>query len=210
MLFPFFNLPLTIDQVSLATKLHLSQLTFRFTLLLITIIILFSICLFLRKVLQKNSRFVLIFIFLFLLSPWTNYLINFAPSFPQYLFITKLNPTKLAAEINNRQNIEYLATNKTYILPALARKLTYNKPFWGEDLLLNHFISFFDLEQTVSPASSYEIISLSGIPPKGVPQIFYFWDIFAIIFGAYLLINQKKGRFLLICFLITLTPYLIF
>ena len=106
-----------------------------------------------------------------------------------YLFISKINFTSLASEINERQKIDFLATNKTYILPTLIRKIAYNKPTLFIDKLIKHFISFFDFERMASPLESYEIIRLSGYSPKGNYPLFYIWEIPLMFYGVF--VNRK-------------------
>ncbi len=145
-------------------------------------------------IVRKNKKL----LFLLLSLAVFAYLQNYIPK--NFLFISKLTPANLATEINERQKIDFLATNKTYILPAVVRKITYNKPVLAFDKILRHFVSFFDFEQLASPSESYAITRLSGLSPKGNFPLLFVWEIPLIIYG--LLLNKKHLPF----FAIALIP----
>ena len=113
-----------------------------------------------------------------------------------YLFLPKLKPANLAFEINERQKIDFLATGKTFILPPVIRKITYNKPMLALDKILRHFVSFIDFEQMTAPLESYEIVKLSGLSPKGNFPMFFIWEVPLIIYGIF--INKKLLPFIVI------------
>ncbi|KKU10077.1 MAG: hypothetical protein UX13_C0021G0007 [Candidatus Woesebacteria bacterium GW2011_GWB1_45_5] len=122
-----------------------------------------------------------------------------------FLFVSKITPANLATEINERQKIDFLATNKTFILPAVVRKITYNKPVLAFDKILKHFVSFFDFEQTASPSESYAITRLSGLSPKGNFPLLFIWEIPLIIFGIAISLKME-GKKWLVLFMISLLP----
>lgn len=124
-----------------------------------------------------------------------------------YLFTSSIKPSKLGFEINERQKIDFLAVNKKYILPAIFRKITYNKPLLAFNKIVGHFVSFFDFDYWVSPLDSYAIIKLSGYSPKGNTPLLYLWEIPLAVFGLVLFKDKKK---ILVLFLFTLIPFMIF
>ena len=134
-------------------------------------------------------------------------LLYFSSTEKDYLFINSLKPSRLGFEINERQKIDFLAVNKKFILPALFRKITYNKPVLAFNKIIGHFVSFFDFDYWASPVDSYAIIRLSGYSPKGNIPLFFLWEIPLIIFGIFLIKDKKKA---LVIFLIALIPYFVF
>ena len=166
--------------------------------------------------LRKTSRrrqlsFLLILYLLLGFSIYRN--INYMHSLvPEHTFINQITPKRLAEEINERQKIDYLASNKQFILPTYLRKFIYNKPFLAYEKTLKHGISFLDFEQFAFPLISYDIVKLSGLLPKGNLPLMYFWEIPLIIIGLLYILIQKKKEFKLLIFIapVTILPYLFF
>ncbi len=106
-------------------------------------------------------------------------------------YIYQLRPLRLTEEINEYQKINFLSTNKKFILPPAIRKLGSNKLVLLTNKLVNHTVSFVDFEQLAYPLASYDITHLSGILPKGNLEVIYLWELPLIIFGIYEFINNK-------------------
>jgi hypothetical protein len=166
--------------------------------------------------LRKTSRrlhltFTLILYFLLGVSIFKN--INYIHTFvPERTFINQITPKRLAEDINERQKIDFLASNKQFILPIFIRKFIYNKPFLAYEKTLKHGVSFFDFEQFSFPLISYDIVKLSGLLPKGNLPLMYFWEIPLIMIGIFYVLTQKDNKLKLLILIIPLTllPYLFF
>jgi len=126
-------------------------------------------------------------------------------------FINQITPKKLAEEINDRQKIDFLASNRQFILPNYVRKFIYNKPFLAFEKTFKKTVSFFDFEQFAYPSISYDITSLSGILPKGNLPLGYFWEIPLLFLGLYAFLTQKnRYKTLIILIPLLLLPSLFF
>jgi len=137
-----------------------------------------------------------------------NYIRTFAL---EKTFINQITPKKLAEEINDRQKMDFLASNREFILPNYIRKFIYNKPFLAFEKTFKKTVSFFDLEQFAYPSISYDIISLSGILPKGNLPLGYFWEIPLLFLGLYTFLTEKiKHKSLIILIPLSLLPALFF
>ena len=109
----------------------------------------------------------------------------------QSSFLSEIAPQRLSQEINERQKIDFVSTNKKLILPSAVRKLIYNKPFLIFEKISLKFISFFDFEQFASPLDSYALITKSGIPPKNNFPLIYIWELPFLIYGIFVLVKKK-------------------
>ena len=126
-------------------------------------------------------------------------------------FINQVIPKKLAEEINDRQKTDFLALNRQFILPNFIRKFIYNKPFLAFEKTFKKTVSFFDFEQFAYPSMSYDIISLSGILPKGKLSLGYFWEIPLLFLGMYAILTEKnRHKTLIILIPLSLLPALFF
>jgi hypothetical protein len=138
-----------------------------------------------------------------------NYLLS---KLNQGSLFTKISLTKLSHDIDERQRIDYLSSNKNFILPSLVRKFTYNKLSLATDRVIRKSISLLDFEQLASPIESYDIIKLSGILPKGNLPLYYVWELPLIVYGVFQLF--KKNRNLKLWFaavlISSLVPVIIF
>ncbi len=121
--------------------------------------------------------------------------------------LTKVSLSKLSQDIDDRQRIDYLSSNKNFILPPFVRKFTYNKLSLATDRIIRKSISLLDFEQLASPIESYDIIKLSGILPKGNLPLYYVWELPLIVSGVFQLF--KKNRKLRLWFAVVLISSLI-
>lgn len=106
---------------------------------------------------------------------------------------TKISLSKLSQDIDERQRIDYLSSNKNFILPSLVRKFTYNKLSLATDRVIRKSISLLDFEQLASPIESYDIIKLSGILPKGNLPLYYVWELPLIVYGVFQLFKKNRN-----------------
>src|SRR3989344_3264272 len=97
--------------------------------------------------------------------------------------VVRLNPARLAQETNETQKINFMATGKTYLLPGWFRKVVYNKAALAIQTIATRTVGVFDFEQWDAPLAAWVITGLSGLPPKGITTLFYFWEIPLMIFG---------------------------
>jgi hypothetical protein len=127
-------------------------------------------------------------------------------------FLSKLKPSSLAEEINERQKIDFLAVNKKFVLPQTLRKFIYNKPLLATQKTEKQIVSLFDFEQFAFPLISYDITHLSGLLPKGNLPLGYFWDIPLLLTGLFILLKRlpKKNSWLPYLLLPAITPAIIF
>lgn len=95
----------------------------------------------------------------------------------------KLNWGYLGQKVDAIQKTNFLATGKTYILPALARKILYNKPGLAINTVLQRSIALLDFEQWTAPLAARIITGMSGLPPKGLLPLIYYWEVPVIIYG---------------------------
>jgi hypothetical protein len=124
----------------------------------------------------------------------------------QETMISELMPQKLAQEINERQKVDFLSSNKQFILPSSVRKFIYNKPALATNKLIQKFISIFDFEQLTFPLISYDILKLSGLLPKGRLPLLYLWDIIFLFTGLFLYLRNKKSAIVLLATLMLFLP----
>ncbi len=101
----------------------------------------------------------------------------------QYNILRQLSRSGLSEEVNLIQSTNFAATDKTFMLPPIVRKVIYNKPFLALQIISQKFVSLFDFEQLTSPLSAWEITKLSGLPPKGLLPLFFFWEVPLLLFG---------------------------
>lgn len=162
----------------------------------------------LQKINLKLLGLSVVVLAVLLVSNKNQYLITFKKG----SLLTKINPTELAHNIDERQMIDYLASNKKFLLPKVVRKFTYNKLSYGLDITIRKAISLFDFEQFASPNQSYDIIKLSGILPKGNIPLLYIWEIPLLIFGIFLVYKDHKDKrfWFTTVLLSSLVPALIF
>lgn len=118
----------------------------------------------------------------FILSLWFNrgYLIKIN----QDNLVSQLNLAKLSRQVDEAQKINYLATGKSYILPASLRKVVYNKPALAGRIIVNRMLGVVDFEQWTAPLSAWAVTGLSGLPPKGMLPLFYFFEVPLLLWGV--------------------------
>lgn len=103
----------------------------------------------------------------------------------------KLNWSYLGQTVDEIQKINFQATGKTYMLPAVVRKILYNKPDVAINTVLQRSIALIDFEQWTAPLAAWTVTGLSGLPPKGLLPLVYYWDIVLLVFA--IAISNKKG-----------------
>ncbi len=132
--------------------------------------------------------------------------------FNQGSLFTKISLSKLSQDIDERQKIDYLSSNKKFILPPLVRKFTYNKLSLATDRIIRKSISLLDFEYLASPIESYDIVKLSGILPKGNLALYYIWELPLIAYGMFQFFKKSRGLKLwfTIVLIASLIPAIIF
>ena len=105
----------------------------------------------------------------------------------------KLNWRYLGQTVDEIQKINFQATGKTYMLPAIARKILYNKPELAINTVLQRSISLIDFEQWTAPLTAWTVTGLSGLPTKGLLPLIYYWDI-PLIAYALIKFGPKEAR----------------
>ncbi len=103
---------------------------------------------------------------------------------------TDIGWSSLGEQVNEAQRINYLGAGKTYMLPGMARKIVYNKPVLAVQRIWVRAISLIDFEQWSAPLAAWALTGMSGLPPKGVAALMYFWEIPLLIMGV-LKINRE-------------------
>lgn len=103
----------------------------------------------------------------------------------------KLNWSYLGQTVDEIQKINFQATGKTYMLPAIVRKILYNKPGLAINTVLQRSIALIDFEQWTAPLAAWTVTGLSGLPPKGLLPLIYYWDIPLLVFT--IVIFDKKN-----------------
>ncbi len=109
----------------------------------------------------------------------------------------KLNWSYLGQTVDEIQKINFQATSKTYMLPAVVRKILYNKPGLAINTVLQRSIALIDFEQWTAPLAAWTVTGLSGLPPKGLLPLVYYWDIPLMVY-ALIKFGSKKARWWLI------------
>ncbi len=95
----------------------------------------------------------------------------------------KLNWSYLGQQVDEIQKINFQATGKTYMLPAIVRKILYNKPGLAINTVLQRSVALVDVEQWTAPLAAWTVTGLSGLPPKGLLPLVYYWEVPLIIYG---------------------------
>jgi hypothetical protein len=145
-----------------------------------------SLLLFAKKLQVKNLQ---LLAFILICSPWVNSLFTYGGRFePDHTIFSELKRDKLTSDVNLAQKEIFLSVNKEYSLPTWFRKITYNKVTLAADLVSHKIIGSLDLLAWTKPLEAWEITQFSGIPPRGVLPIFYWWEIMIIVYCWY------KGR----------------
>ncbi len=163
---------------------------------------------------ERQNRFVVFLsifslgIFLLAILSNKNYIHNLLI---QNTFIEKLRPSVLSDEINERQKIDYLSTNKKFILPLVVRKSIYNKPLLAINKINNHLIGLLDFEHLSFPEESYDELRLSGVLPKSKLPLLSFIEIPLVVLGIYLILQSRRKLVFPKSFILaSLFPYLVF
>ncbi|OGC99672.1 hypothetical protein A2701_03805 [Candidatus Amesbacteria bacterium RIFCSPHIGHO2_01_FULL_47_34] len=121
-----------------------------------------------------------------------------------------LNTNLLAAQINEKQKILFLGSGRTFILPAYARKIIFNKAITGLDIAVRKAVSLADFEQWTAPTAAWAVTGLSGLPPRGAhPALLYFWEPALILLGLAVIKRDRRIK-ILIFTLLALLPAIIF
>ena len=107
------------------------------------------------------------------------------------LWINRLSLTEVEKQVNEEQKIYFLATNKSYMLPAWFRKLVFNKPLYIAKALVNKSMAILDPTSWTAAQDGWVITSLSGFPPRGVESLFYYWEVPLMVLGIITLKNRK-------------------
>lgn len=68
---------------------------------------------------------------------------NFVTTLFRSSFLSKISPSALGTEIDDRQRIDFLSVNQKFLLPAVIRKVIYNKPAIAADKIISHIVAFF-------------------------------------------------------------------
>lgn len=116
---------------------------------------------------------------------------NFVTASLRSSFLSKVSPSALGTEIDDRQRIDFLSVNQKFLLPAVIRKVIYNKPAIAMNKILSHIVEFFDFEMLAFPLSSYELLRLSGLSPQGNLPLVWIWEIPLIIIGVFVVAGRK-------------------
>lgn len=164
--------------------------------LIASLIMLFASSIFFLKSKSGKNKSTLLPVLAVLALILGNILINkdsIFSEFNQGSVFTKISLSRLSQDIDERQKIDFLSSNKNFILPPLVRKFTYNKLALATDRIIRKSISLIDFEHLASPNESYDIIKLSGILPKGNLPLYYIWELPLITYGAFRLL-RKKGN----------------
>lgn len=99
-------------------------------------------------------------------------------------FTASLSPTKLGEEINAQKKAMYLSANKTEVMPAWLAKITYNKADFALKTIVQKAGSTIDPTLWTAVRPAWVITGLSKIPPKGIWDTVYYWQIPLAIIGA--------------------------
>ena len=116
--------------------------------------------------------------------------VNFVKIKTDNLF-AKLNWNYLGQQVDDIQKTNFIATGKTYMLPSLIRKALYNKPAFAINTIWQRTVALIDFEQWSSPIASATITGLSGLPPKGLLPLVYYWEIPLLVYTIVCL--NKRG-----------------
>lgn len=108
--------------------------------------------------------------------------------------IKQLSPQQLTLQVDQIQKNNFLATKKTYILPSIIRKVLYNKLFLALQIISKKTVELIDFEQWSAPLSAWVVTGMSGLPPKGLLPLWYYWEIPIFVIGL-IFVFSKKMRF---------------
>lgn len=119
-------------------------------------------------------------------SPWMNQFFLFwnTPRWEDNLG-KRLRPNNLSEQVNLTQKEFFVATNKTYMLPAVVRKIVFNKFALAGQIVSERLVSLADFEHWSAPLSAWAITGMSGLPPKGLLPLMYFWEVPLLLYGMY-------------------------
>ena len=131
-------------------------------------------------------------IFFIIVIIWSFWLIQKYPT-----FIKNIKFDALGNQINEIQRINFLATQKSYHLPSVVRKIIYHKIVFAADSALRQTISIFDFEHWTAPLSAWAITKMSGIPPRDILPLFYYWEIPLIVLSLYYFTKKTYLLFLI-------------
>jgi len=109
----------------------------------------------------------------------------------------KLNWNFLGQQVDEIQKINFQATQKNYMLPAIVRKILYNKPGLALNTIVQRSVALMDFEQWTAPQAAWTATGLSGLPPKGLLPLIYYWDIPLLIFTI-VIFDKKRVKWWLV------------
>ena len=138
-------------------------------------------------------------------SPWLNWSFAFytKPGFDDSL-VKKLSTQELATSVDQTQKEVFESTGKKVLLPAVVRKILFNKVGLALDKTSREVVGLFDFQQWSAPLMAWEITGLSGLPPRGLLPLFYFWEIPIVLYAL-----KKHGRKYWIPMIIAAVPAVI-
>jgi hypothetical protein len=124
--------------------------------------------------------------------------------------LNQITQAKLSEEVDLIQKNNFLATEKSYILPSLVRKVLYNKATLASSKIASKAVSLIDFEQGSAPLKAWVLTGMSGLPPKGVTPLVFYWEIPFIVIGGVVLFNRGVRKRYLLMFLMLALPAIIF